>query len=262
VDYFTNWVEACPLKTLEAEEVAEKFYHHIILRHGCPTKVITDQGTQFTSKLFKRLCKKFNIFKIEASAKHPQTNGKTERFIRFLSTALATLIAKDQSDWDLRLDECLFAYRVTINHTIQETPFFLLYGRDAILPGDLVFGVSHKSNLPSADDDMVEYKAELLKKLKHNYEQLEAKQDQKMNYYKEHYDKTHKQVEFKSGDLVMVYWPVPKKGYTQKLLPKWQGPYKIVSKISPVTYRIEREDKTLAIHVQRLTLKRPKFFIP
>ncbi|RNA32760.1 gag-pol fusion [Brachionus plicatilis] len=59
------------------------------------------------------------IFKLEASAKHPQTNGKTERFIRFLTRALATVIAKDQGNWDLLLDSCLFAYRVTINKTIQ-----------------------------------------------------------------------------------------------------------------------------------------------
>lgn len=73
-----------------------------------------------------------------------------------------------------------------------------------------------------------------------------------MEYYKNQYDKTHKEVEFKIGDLVMVYWPVPKKGFTQKLLPKWQGPFKIVSKISTLTYRIEKDAKTIAIHVQRL----------
>ena len=251
VDYFTNWVEACPLKTLEADEVAERFYSTIIVRHGCPTKVITDQGTQFTAAVFKKLCTKFKIFKLEASAKHPQTNGKTERFIRFLTTALATVIAKDQGNWDLLLDSCLFAYRVTINRTIQETPFFLLYGRDAVLPGDIVFEAP-RGRQPVNFDDLVEYKADLLRRLRHSYEQIEAKLDKEMQYYKNQYDKTHKEVKFKIGDLMMVYWPVPKKGFTKKLLPKWQGPFKIVAKISPLTYRIEKDAKTIAIHVQRL----------
>ena len=54
IDYFTNWVEACALKNIEAKEVADKFYKQIITRHGCPFKIITDQGTQFTSDLFRR----------------------------------------------------------------------------------------------------------------------------------------------------------------------------------------------------------------
>ena len=43
---------------------------------------------------------------------------------------------------------------------------------------------------------------------------------------------------FEIGSEVMIYWPVPKQGYTQKLLPNWQGPYKILAKLSDLTYRI------------------------
>ncbi|CAF1141832.1 unnamed protein product, partial [Brachionus calyciflorus] len=110
IDLFTNWVEACALKTLEAEEVVRMFYKIIITRHGCPSKVLTDQGTQFTSDVFKTLCVKFGIEKLEGSAKHPQTNGKTERFIRFLTNALSTLTSPDQKDWDELIDDCLLAY--------------------------------------------------------------------------------------------------------------------------------------------------------
>jgi hypothetical protein len=41
-----------------------------------------------------------------------------------------------------------------------------------------------------------------------------------MAYYKSVYDSRHKQVEFTVGDLVMVYWPIPKAGLSQKLLPR------------------------------------------
>ena len=251
IDFFTNWVEACPLKTLEAEEVAWKFYTVIITRHGCPRKVLTDQGTQFTSTLFRTLCKKFNIVKLEISSKHPQSNGKTERFIRFLSNALATVIKPDQSDWDDLIDDCLLAYRVTINHTIQETPFFLLYGRDALLPADMVFG-GDIVNVNYDSDDLIDYKVKLLERLRVAYETAEMKRDLKMNYFKEHYDLKHKDVSFQEGSKVLVYWPVPKKGYTQKLLPKWKGPYKVIKRLSPITYRIEKDKKPLTVHVQRL----------
>ena len=45
--------------------------------------------------------------------------------MRFLANALALNSSKDQSDWDEELDNCLFAYRTTINEMISETPLFL-----------------------------------------------------------------------------------------------------------------------------------------
>ena len=55
----------------------------------------------------------------------------------------------------------------------------------------------------------------------------------------------------------MVYWPAAKTGLSKKLLPSWQGPYKITSQVTPVTYRVERGSKILPIHVQRLRLYTP-----
>ena len=47
VDHYTSWVEAIPLKTITAKEVIEAFFKLIIARHGCPNKLLTDQGKQF-----------------------------------------------------------------------------------------------------------------------------------------------------------------------------------------------------------------------
>ena len=71
------------------------------------------------------------------------------------------------------------------------------------------------------------------------------------------YDQVHKNIEFSLNDLVMVYWPIPKRGLTQKLLPKWDGPFKIIAKLGPVTYRVEKGNKVFAVHVQRLRKYEP-----
>ena len=64
---------------------------------------------------------------------------------------------------DLRLKECMFAYRVTINQTNQETTFFLLFGRNAVLPGDLIFNVKP---IKIESDDPAEYKSDPLRRLR------------------------------------------------------------------------------------------------
>ena len=118
---------------------------------------MTDKGTQFTSKLIQHLLKKFNIIKLETSAYHPQTNGKVERFNRFIATALSFLVNSQHDDWDKYIDLCLLAYRVTVNRIVNETPFYLLYGRDPVLPCDIMFDVP-VGLVPDESEDKIKYK--------------------------------------------------------------------------------------------------------
>lgn len=255
IDYFTNWVEAGCLTSLEANETAEAFYKQIIVRHGCPEKVLTDQGTQFTSALFTTLCKRYGITKVQISSRHPQANGKAERFIRYLTNAMAIVTKLDQSDWDNQLEACLFAYRISVNQKLSESPFFLLYGRDPVLPNDLALGTRPGRNINTSDPN--EYKFQLVAKLKQAYEAIEQKRAPDVDYYKFRYDSSHKDVKFEPEDQVMIYWPIPKRGLSQKLLPKWQGPYKVVKQLGPYTYRVAYDKQTLVVHVQRMMRYEP-----
>ena len=70
---------------------------------------------------------------------------------------------------------------------------------------------------------------------------------------------THQHIEFQVDDLVMVYFPVAKVGMTYKFLAKWNGPFKIIRKLSNVNYRIAslKGDKILVVHVQRMLRYKP-----
>jgi transposase InsO family protein len=89
---YTSWVEAESLRTITAEETCRAFFRIIIARHGFPSKVLTDQGKQFTSKFFNWICNQFKIEYLESTAYHHQTNGKIERFHKFLENSLSTII--------------------------------------------------------------------------------------------------------------------------------------------------------------------------
>ena len=261
VDLFTNWVEAGPLKTLTADETAQVFFRLIISRHGCPKKVLTDQGTQFTSNLFKLLCTQYGIKKLESSAYHHQTNGKAERFNRFLMNSMATQINKDHTNWDRLLDKCLMIYRISISRALNETPFFLVYGRDPILPQDVLTGQVHTGRNQSPSE-LEDYKLNQLRTLKMAYDKLNRHRQLTQAKYKAYYDKSHKQIKFAINDQVLVFFGIPKKGCTHKLLPRWEGPYQIMEQIDSVTYRVVscipgKTEKTFLTHVQRLRLFKP-----
>ena len=257
--HFTSWVEAMPLRGITSEGVINAFFHLIISRHGCPESVLSDQGTQFTAGVFKSLCKHFNIAQLTTTAYHQQANGKTERFIKFMTDTIATAVKTDHSNWDELLDGCLLTYRVSLNRTLEDNPFFLIYGRDPILPQDMFLPISrdHFRSIPATE--IAEYKKGLLRVLQEAYAKLNDHKEKERACYKRYYDRTHKTRVFQVDEQVMIYSPKTKKGLTAKLLPKWTGPYKVTRCISLVNYRVESLDKrnSFVVHVQRMCKYRP-----
>jgi len=139
MDYFTKWPEAKPLPRATAELTSDFIYNEIICRHGCPKYILSDRGTHFNNQLIKDLMQKFEIQHLLSSPYHPQTNGLVERFNRTLCESLAKLVNKvDQ--WDDYIAPILFAYRTSKQATMKITPFFLTYGREAVLPLDDLSG--------------------------------------------------------------------------------------------------------------------------
>jgi transposase InsO family protein len=261
IDIYTSWVEAAPLRTITADEVCQEFFKLIISRHGCPTKVLTDQGKQFTSKIFNRICKQFNIKHLESSAYHHQTNGKVERFHKFIENSLTTIIKPDQSNWSRLIDNCLFVYRTTLNRMLNESPYFLIYGRDPIMPQDLLINQDNRNRRKITSQDIDEFKVGMLKTIRQTYDKLNGHKSMVQDKYKSRYDRTHKEVKFKEGELVMVYFPVSKEGLSYKLLAKWDGPFTVTNKVDAVTYRVRRDlgrkILTMLVHVQRLKIYKP-----
>ena len=254
IDHFTNWVEAAPLKTITSKEVIEKFFNLVISRHGCPLQVLSDQGKQFVSKAFKEVCNKFNIKKIECTAFHQMGNGKIEKFHKFLTDTIATTLKADQSNWDKLIDTCLFTYRISLNRMLDDNPFFLIYGRDPVLPQDLFFPLAKTAHRTISGEDIYEYKTKQLKILQNAYNRLNLYKLQGRQKYKAYYDQTHKSIDFELNSQVMLYTPRTKPGFSTKFLASWDGPFIIKNKISPVNYRVESSDKkkSFVVHVQRL----------
>ena len=104
--------------------------------------------------------------------------------------------------------------------------------------------------MPPIDKD--EYKIHLLKTLKQAYEKLINHKEIYQQKYKVYFNKSHKNIEFKEGDFVWVYFGSPENGKTQKLLPRFEGPFEIVNRLDNVTYRLKKENKIIIAHVQRL----------
>jgi len=83
----------------KATTVAKEFITKIICEHtSIPETVLTDQGTNFLSEIFKNVCKLLRITKIQTTAYHPESNGALERSHRILAEYLRHYINEDQTN--------------------------------------------------------------------------------------------------------------------------------------------------------------------
>ena len=124
-DYATRYPEAVALRSIEAAEELVKIFSRV----GIPKEILTDQGSNFTSRLLGELYNMLHIHPIRTSPYHPQTDGLVERFNQTLKSMLKKAAVKECKDWDKLLPYLLFAYREVPQSSTGFSPFELLYGR-------------------------------------------------------------------------------------------------------------------------------------
>jgi hypothetical protein len=78
INKFTKWAKVEPMHTILARS-AIKFICGLICHFGVPNRIITDNGSQFTSGLFREYCASVGIKICFASVAHPRSNGQAER---------------------------------------------------------------------------------------------------------------------------------------------------------------------------------------
>ena len=136
-DYPTRYPEAIPLRSIEAERIAEELVK-VFARVGVPREMLTDQGSNFTSQL---LCEVYQLLKVQpirTSPYHPQTDGLVERFNQTLKLMLRKAAHEEGKDWDKLLPYLLFAYREVPQASTGFSQFELLYGRQVRGPLDVL----------------------------------------------------------------------------------------------------------------------------
>jgi transposase InsO family protein len=99
--------------------------------------LISDGGTHFTGKNFKKCLSKLRIEHRVSTAYHPQTNGQAETSNRQLKSIFNKTIEKGGKDWSKKFDEALWVYRTTFKTPIGMTPHQFVYGKSCHLPVEL-----------------------------------------------------------------------------------------------------------------------------
>ena len=253
-DYFTRWVEAYPIPNQEAVTIAQKLTSELFFRFSLPDQLHSDQGRQFESVLIAEICKLLQIHKSRTTAYHPQGDGLVERFNRTLLDMLATTIKDYPGSWEDHVRAVCMAYNTSVQPTTGFTPFYLMFGRQARIPVDIMYGSPVVETSPSAHASM------LKKSLTTAYDLVRVKMDAQFKRQKQFYDKKVHGAPYKIGDLVWLYSLAVPPGHSKKLHHPWYGPFEIIKCLSDATYRIadvQASHHTQVVHFDRLKLCPP-----
>src|SRR6266540_2523983 len=135
VDHITKVAHFIPVKeTYQGPKLAELYMTRIVCLHGVPKKIVSDRGTQFTSKFWERLHSSMDTKLNFSSAYHPQTDGQTERVNQILEDMLRACALKNGQSWDKNLPYAEFSYNNSYQASLKMSPFEALYGRKCRTP--------------------------------------------------------------------------------------------------------------------------------
>ena len=82
IDRLTKSAHFLPVKTkYGASDYANLFVKEIVRLHGVPTSIVSDRGSQFTSRFWETFQKAMGTNLKFSTAFHPQTDGQSERTI-------------------------------------------------------------------------------------------------------------------------------------------------------------------------------------
>lgn len=255
-DHFTKWTEAIPLPNITAVSVAQAFVEHFICRFGVPLEILTDQGRQFESELFRELCQYLEIDKTRTSPWRPQTNGMIERFNRTVVQMLKKCIRSDQRDWDTRVPCLMMAYRCSVHDSTKQSPCRMMLGHQLRRPVDLVVGGFNLAVTPSGEINRAKQCSEYVQMLVQNLANAHDQARQQLKISAERQKRNHDR-KVAGNDLqvdqkVLLYQPQKKKGLNPKLQQWWKGPFTVEQRIGDLNYKIERMGKRFVVHRERL----------
>lgn len=211
---------------------AMKSLQHVMWLLGRPKVVLSDGGVEYRNQWFDGLLRDLQIQHDTSSPYHPQTNGQTERMNHTIISVMKKYVAKRYKDWDVHLDQAIFAINCSKNEHTQLSPYTLLFG---LLPPPPIIiteqEVSSKYDWHSLQV-MQEVRATAMDCLQR------AQQE-----YKRKYDEKREPFDLKEGDYVLVKNHHFEEGISKKLQECFSGPYRVKQLLGTHGVEIKREGR-------------------
>ena len=169
---------------------------------------------------------------------------------------LATYADTHAFDWEYYLPKVCMAHNASEQATTGYSPFYLMFGRQARIPVDLIYAP------PQYTPSHSEFAKNLCSSLREAYQYVCKSTGNQIKRQKEFYNRKVHGMPHRKGSLVWLYSTVVPHGRNKKFHCPWTGPYQVVKQLSESTYRIRHvlNNHYKNVHFDRLKQYSPHFF--
>jgi exodeoxyribonuclease III len=256
-DYLTKYVWLIPLKTKTAMEVAEAFVGEFVCQAGVPGRLVSDRGNEFVNQLLTNISKVMGMARVSTTPYNPRSDGFVENHNKTLKDQLFHFVdSLKQDDWDSYLPTVQLMYNTTVSLATGYTPMLLMTGREARMPSlnhlaseerELRKDVVNNAYVLKMIENMRSYQDFALSQTERNKERFNVRVKQPLEFVEYQEGQKFMRVRrpisrFKSADEKEA-WKI-----SAKLLERFEGPYRIIRRISPVLYEADIDGKSVTVH--------------
>ncbi|XDV26708.1 hypothetical protein PO909_030346 [Leuciscus waleckii] len=229
VDRFSKACRFIPLAGLPtALQTAEALLHHVFRLYGLPEDIVSDRGSQFTSRVWKALCSQLNINVSLTSGYHPQANGQVERLNQDLTRFLRTYCHRNQQDWSRFLVWAEYAQNSLHKPSTGLTPFQCVLGfQPPLFPWS-----GEPTDLPAVDA--------WLRRSEETWNTAHVHLQRAVRQFRLQADRRRRGGPiFRPGQWAWLSTrDLRLRLPCKKLSPRFIGPFRILRQITPVSYRL------------------------
>lgn len=261
IDCSTKFVELFALGKATGTIVAEKI-KEVACRYGFPKRIISDNGVQFISTVYKKFCERCNIRSSLTSTYHPSANP-TERVNRDIKFMISMFI-DIHKHWTKHLVDLAFSLRARRSEATGYSPGFLNFGHIMNNPFDPRIASDNEYFDPENPEI---YVSRLIERIRIAYSNMCKKLQS--NYEK--HNKIHEgkfQIEkFEIGDWVWKkthFLSDAESGFSSTLAPIRDGPWEVLEVLFSNSYKLKNlKDGRIepAVNITHLTLYVPELDI-
>jgi hypothetical protein len=213
----------------------------IVYLHGVPKKIVSDRGTQLTSRFCERLHETLDTQLHFSSAYYPQIDGQTKRVNQILEDMLIAYDLQYRRSWDKSLPYAEFSYNNSYRESLKMAPFEMLYGRRC---RTLLFW-NETGERKVFGPDILQEAENQVRMVRENLRVAQSRQNSCA-------DHRRRELSYEVGDF--VYLKVsPMRGLRHfkvwgKLAPRFIGPFKVLEKRGEVVYQLELLPQLSDVH--------------
>jgi hypothetical protein len=237
-DKFTKWIKVKPVTCPKADRVLD-FLDELVHRYGLPQHIITDLGSNFNNHQFGEYCENSGIDIRYVSVTHPRANRQVERangmVLDALKKRLHDAANTKRGKWIKELPNTLWGLRTQPTKPMGQSPYFLVYASEAILPADVMWdslaveqydeGISEDSRRVNIDG-LEEARCAAL-----------AQSARYLKGIRRYHDRNVKERSFNVGDLILRH--IQNTKGLHKLSSPWEGPFTVAKVTGPGSYRLQ-----------------------